>query len=121
MQHPPLLFGVNRLPLSQRWATWPHDVFRLDEIPRLEVDPERGEVRLGASALDLVPAASDVAADAKLLDDFMHGYHSLFSGRVDELVQDYNAFTAWLLATPFMCLARDAALQHDHKVCVANC
>jgi hypothetical protein len=86
------------------------------EIPRLEVDPERGEVRLGASALDLEPDAAEVATDARLLDGFMQGYHSLFSGRVDELVQDYNAFTAWLLATPFMCLARDAALRHDHNV-----
>jgi hypothetical protein len=86
------------------------------EIPRLEVDPERGEVRFCGSALDLEPANSEIAADAKLLDDFMQGYRSLFSGRVDELVQDYNAFMAWLLAAPFICLARDAALQHDHSV-----
>jgi hypothetical protein len=31
---------------------------------------------------------------------------------VDELVQDYNAFIAWLLAAPFICLARETALQH---------
>ncbi len=86
------------------------------EIPRLEVDPERGEVRFRGSALDLEPADAEVASDAKLLDDFMQGYRSLFSGRVDELVQDYNAFMAWLLAAPFVCMARNAALQHDYNV-----
>ncbi len=86
------------------------------EIPRLELDPERREVRFRGSALDLEPDDSQVANDAKLLDDFMHGYHSLFTGRVDELVQDYNAFIAWLLAAPFICLARGAALQHDYNV-----
>jgi len=86
------------------------------EIPRLEVDAERGEVRFRGSVLDLEPANSEVAADAKLLDDFMQGYRSLFSGRVDELVEDYNAFMAWFLSAPFICLARDAALQHDLSV-----
>jgi hypothetical protein len=86
------------------------------EIPRLELDPERREVRFRGSTLDLEPDDSQVASDAKLLDDFMHGYHSLFTGRVDELVQDYNAFIAWLLAAPFICLARGAALQHDDNV-----
>jgi hypothetical protein len=86
------------------------------EIPRLEVDPERGEVRFRGAALDLAPDDAAVAGDAKLLDDFMRGYHGLFSGRVDELVQDYNAFMAWLLAAPFICIARDAALQHDYNV-----
>jgi hypothetical protein len=86
------------------------------EIPRLEVDPERGEVRFCGAALDLAPDDAEVAGDARLLDDFMRGYHGLFSGRVDELVQDYNAFMAWLLAAPFICIARGAALQHDYNV-----
>jgi hypothetical protein len=86
------------------------------EIPRLELDPERREARFRGSALDLEPDDSQVANDAKLLDDFMNGYHSLFTGRVDDLVQDYNAFIAWLLAAPFICLARGAALQHDYNV-----
>ena len=86
------------------------------EIPRLEADPEHGEVRLRGIALDLDPANADVATDAKLLDDFMLGYGSLFSGKVAELVQDYNAFMAWLLAAPFISIARDAALQHDYNV-----
>ena len=86
------------------------------EIPRLEIDPERREVRFSGSALDLEPDDSQVVSDAKSLDDFMHGYHSLFTGRVDELVQDYNSFIAWLLAAPFVCLARGAALQHDFSV-----
>jgi hypothetical protein len=69
------------------------------EIPRLEVSRTR-EVRFRGSALDLEPDNAQVASDAKLLDGFMQGYHSLFTGRVDELVQDYNAFIAWLLAAP---------------------
>jgi hypothetical protein len=86
------------------------------EIPRLEADPEHGEIRFRGIALDLNPANSDVTVDAQLLDEFMLGYRSLFSGKVAELVQDYNAFISWLLAAPFISIARDAALQHDYNV-----
>jgi hypothetical protein len=86
------------------------------EIPRLEADPDRGEVRLNGKTLDLFPTDADVIADAQALDEFMRGYQRYFQGKVAELVQDYNAFMTWLFATPFICLARTAALQNDFNV-----
>ena len=86
------------------------------EIPHLEADPDRGEVRLNGTAMDLRPTSSDVAADAKLLDEFMGGYLRFFSGRVQELIQDYNTFLTWFFAAPFVCIARTAALQNDHAI-----
>lgn len=83
------------------------------EIPHLEADPERGEVRLNGKNLDLFPPDPDVIADAQALDEFMRGYQLYFQGKVTELVQDYNAFMTWLFAAPFICLARTAAFQND--------
>jgi hypothetical protein len=83
------------------------------EIPNLEADPERGEVRLSGKTLDLFPPDAEVIADARALDEFMRGYQLYFQGKVAELVQDYNAFMTWLFAAPFICLARRAALQND--------
>jgi hypothetical protein len=82
------------------------------EIPNLEADPERGEVRLNRQALDLSPQDADVISDAQLIDEFMRGYRKCFIGRVDELIQDYSAFMTWFFAAPFIYLARTAALQN---------
>jgi hypothetical protein len=86
------------------------------EIPRLEVDPERAEVRYQNKPMDLAPADAEVAADAHMLDEFFRGYPLYFSGKVSELVQDYCAFLAWFFAAPFVCLARDAAVHNDCNV-----
>jgi hypothetical protein len=86
------------------------------EIPHLEADLDRGEVRLNGKTLDLFPPDAEVIADARALDEFMRGYKQYFHGKVVELVQDYNAFMTWLFATPLICLARTAALQNDFNV-----
>src|SRR5215469_1215743 len=86
------------------------------EIPNLQADPERGEVRLNGTALDLAPQDPDVISDAKLLDEFMRGYRKYFSGKVEELIQDYSAFMTWFFTAPFICLARTAALQNAFDV-----
>lgn len=86
------------------------------EIPHLEADPERGELRLNGQAIDLAPADADVIRDAKLIDEFIRGYRKYFSGKVDDLVQDYVAFMTWFFAAPFICLARTAALQNEYNV-----
>ena len=72
------------------------------EITHLEADPERGELRLSGGALDLAPTDAEVSSDAKLIDEFMRGYRKYFSGKVDELIQDYSAFTTWFFAAPFI-------------------
>jgi hypothetical protein len=86
------------------------------EIPHLEADPDRGELRLNGEALDLSPKDADVQSDAKLIDEFIRGYRKYFSGKVDDLIQDYAAFMTWFFASPFMCLARTAALQNDYNL-----
>jgi hypothetical protein len=83
------------------------------EIPNLQADPERGEVRLNGRALDLAPRDAEVISDAQLIEEFMRGYRRYFIGKVDELVQDYSAFMTWFFAAPFIYLARTAALQNE--------
>jgi hypothetical protein len=86
------------------------------EIPHLEADPDRGEVRLNGAPLDLNPPPTQVVTDAEALDEFMRGYRLYFNGKVDDLVQDYNSFMTWLFAAPFIWIARTAALQNDFNV-----
>lgn len=83
------------------------------EIPNLQADPERGEIRLNGHALDLAPRDADVISDAQLLDEFMRGYRKYFSGKVDDLIKDYSAFMTWFFAAPFIYLARTAAMQNE--------
>src|SRR5277367_3294695 len=54
------------------------------EIPHLEADPGRGEVRLNGKTLDLIPGDAEVKTDAQALDEFMCGYRRHFQGKVTE-------------------------------------
>lgn len=81
----------------------------------LSADLSEGRIVLSGKVLDLAPAESDVARDAKLMVEYFRGYER-FRGDADKLAHDYFAFMSWLYAGPFACDLRNAALAGDEHV-----
>ncbi len=53
-----------------------------------------------------------VKNDLRLLDEFFQGYQH-FSGQVDKIIRNYNAFLTWALAVPMACDFRAGGLEEN--------
>lgn len=93
----------------------PLDARRDDEIPRAEIDLATGAVRVDGApfpAAGAEPTRGEIAADARLLVDYLDGFRSFFGDGIGAARQ-YWAILAWLYASPFMPALRRAAYLHD--------
>lgn len=93
----------------------PLDARREDEIPRAEIDIATGDIRVDGAPFP--PAAGEprreqIAADARLLVDYLDGFRSFFGDGIGAARQ-YWAILAWLYASPFMPALRRTAHLHD--------